>query len=901
MPCGVSFWYTLTIFMELSYTMIELQNIKKTYNPRRRNATYVLNDVSFALPDRGMGFIVGKSGSGKSTLLNILGGLDSATEGELLIDGNRFSSFTVAEQEHYRNLYVGFIFQDFCLIDGLTVTDNIRLSLDLLGEVNDERVAQLIDEVGLSAEKDRYPRQLSGGQMQRVAIARALAKSPQMILADEPTGNLDSKTAKQILSILKRLSRERLVVVISHNVQDAETYADRIIEIGDGQIVDDVEKNDASTPPLIQGNTITLPRGKALSEDDLKAINEKISEEGVRVVQAQEPFSPTKPVKPAEYKALGKPKKMSFAATMRLTRLLSKGGYVGTALTALILAVLTLLLCFSQSFALFSGDKLIKDAIGDTDQYSFSMCKGYYEDPLNLTLKTDKTIRVTDEDIAAFYEAGYEGNIYPLYITNLPFAEQWGSSPPAKGNIAASILTYKSPYAQYANGVLVTNEAFVAKKYGQDGKLTLLAGAVDEESNNKGVVISDYAADSLLYYQPKLSDGAINPYQSVINVQKFTRTNIVAVFETGYRERYADLLAEYDAILQISDEAERNQAIEDLLATDAFDEFSKEVNNYLGIGYYFGEDYNEKILTSLKLSNNPSFHNTDIYNNGRLVVDGSTAMYGADDKLKPGELMIGATYLNSWLGTSYAPDGSDFVPVELTLVGYANGAKETDPPLYTHNFTVVRLAKAAGSGLSVSKEDYKMLHSYDHYAYALYFDNPESAISIYDSASALGFYTNNTYAKSINTVKGIVEIFQGIFVYVALGIAFVALVLIISFSLRSLRRKMREIGILRALGANTSQISLCFILQMISLWLCIVLLSFALFPLLVSNANALLVNNMAQFLENPAIANLTVLEPTPLSLLTVLLVFLPVLLLSLSVPMLYVRKLKPIKIIRTAD
>ena len=882
--------------------MLQLQNITKIYKSGRRGECRALDNVSFDLPERGMVFVLGKSGSGKSTMLNILGGLDSATSGELLIDGNLFSRFTPAEQDNYRNQYVGFIFQDFCLIDGLTVTDNVRLSLDLLGQENDEKVNKLIGEVGLAAECHRYPRELSGGQCQRVAIARALVKSPRVLLADEPTGNLDSKTAKQIISLLKELSKDRLVVVVSHNVSDAENYADRIIELADGKIIRDVERSENARTPLIENNVITLPRDKVLTADELAAINEKITEDGVRIVQAADPFVPTKVGSAHTHKPLGKPDRMRASSYRRLTKQFSKGGYFGAVTTAMILTILALLLCFAQCFTMFDGDALIHDAIENTDHYSFAYQKGYYGDPLKQNLKTDKTITVTDEDIAAFYNAGYEGNIYPLYTTAINLKEKFLSPASfAYGKTSWSAVSYNSIYVTEAHGVLVTNEEFIAGKYGQNGKLTLLAGEISEEANNSGILISDYAADCMLFYQEDLRNKADNPYQAIVNAGLNARTDISGVFETGYKERYADLWAQYEAISQMTDESARRNALEQLITSDLFNNFAEEVDMYLGIGYFLGDNYHQRIIESDKLNIYPYFHNTDIYSGGTLRRAGVNFLYHIDNDLEPGTAILGVGTLNDLLGTNYNSSQTDVLPIELTLVGYENGASDTAEPLYTHTVMIVGYQKYDNQGFGVSTEDYEKLHNYDHYPYAIYFDNAESAIPLYDFASSHGFYTNNAYVKSVNTVTHIVEIFRDVFFYIAMGVALVAFVLIVSFSLRNLRRKMREIGILRALGAKTGQITVCFILPMIALWVFVVALSFALFPLLLNSTNAILVSRMAEYLDAPAISTLSVLSSTPFSLLSVLAVFLPVLLLSLGAPLIFIRRLNPIKIIRSSD
>ena len=843
-------------------------------------------------------FVLGKSGSGKSTLLNILGGLDNATSGEVLIDGNRFSSLTPKDQDNYRNQYVGFIFQDFCLIDGFTVTDNVRLSLDLLGQEDQEKVNKLICDVGLDAERRRRPKELSGGQCQRVAIARALAKSPRILLADEPTGNLDSKTAKQIITLLKELSKDRLVVVVSHNASDAENYADRIIELADGKIIRDVERSESAEAPLIENNVITLPRGKALTESELATINEKITEHGVKIVQAEDPFVPTREGLVHPYKPLNESKGMKVSSYRRLTKLFFKGGSVGTVTTAMILTILALLLCFAQCFALFDSAPLISDALENIDDQALTLYKGYYSDPLQQNLKTEKTVRVTDEDIAAFYGAGYEGNIYPLYTTLLAFDGAWDAHPLSTGELTESVLGYVSPYARSGKGVLITNEEFIADRYGHDGKLNLLAGEISDHANNNGILISDYAADCILFYYGQHKDTEIDSYQAIVDSGFFALIEISGVFETGYRERHANVLAQYNAISQMTDEAERRAEINKLMLSEDVADFVDEVEKYLSIGYYLGDNSYDNSLTRFGFSVMSYNHNTDIYNNGDLKREDVAMGYGLQVEVSPGTALAPINFINTVFGTNFKADGSDFTPIEMTLVGYENAALDTDEPIYA---LTVLIVGTKDDIVRFSAQDYETLCYYDNYPYALYFDNAESAMALYDFGVSRDFYTSNAYIRSVNTVTDIVEIFRDIFLYIAFGIALVSFVLIVSFSLRSLRRKMREIGIMRALGAKMGQIVICFILQMAMLWLSVVLLSFPTVPMLAKNVNALLVDKMAEFLNTPMISTLTVISASSLSLLMVLAVFLPVLLLSLLVPLLFVRRVRPIKIIRSSD
>lgn len=224
--------------------MIELKNLSKVYK-LKSGEVRALDDVSIKLPQKGMVFILGKSGSGKTTLLNVIGGLDNYSGGDVFIDGVSLTDYKEKDYDEYRNRYVGFVFQDYNLIENFTAGENIDLALKLQdGKQSREKVEETLEKVGLQGYYKRNINELSGGQKQRIAIARALVKDPAIILADEPTGNLDSVTASEIFDILTKLAEERLVIVVSHDRENAEKYADRIIELKDGKILSDTKKDD---------------------------------------------------------------------------------------------------------------------------------------------------------------------------------------------------------------------------------------------------------------------------------------------------------------------------------------------------------------------------------------------------------------------------------------------------------------------------------------------------------------------------------------------------------------------------------------------------------------------------------------------------------------------------------
>lgn len=237
--------------------MLEIKNVSKTYRPKKGVPVKALDNVSLKFEDKGMVFILGKSGSGKSTLLNVLGGLDRADEGEFIIKGKSSKDFSQSDFDSYRNTFIGFIFQEYNILPEFTVGANIALAMELQGKkATTEALNEILEEVDLTGYGNRKPNELSGGQKQRVAIARALIKKPEMIMADEPTGALDSNTGKQVFDTLKKLSREKLVLVVSHDRDFAELYADRIIELKDGKVISDVSKTSVTPDVVNEGVSV---------------------------------------------------------------------------------------------------------------------------------------------------------------------------------------------------------------------------------------------------------------------------------------------------------------------------------------------------------------------------------------------------------------------------------------------------------------------------------------------------------------------------------------------------------------------------------------------------------------------------------------------------------------------
>ncbi|MBQ9769421.1 MAG: ABC transporter ATP-binding protein, partial [Clostridia bacterium] len=248
--------------------MLKLTNIVKEYKTGD-SSVVALKGVDLEFRKSEFVSILGHSGCGKTTLLNIIGGLDRYTSGDLTINGRSTTEFKARDWDNYRNHSIGFVFQSYNLIPHQTVLSNVELALTLSGVSKSERKArakEALEKVGLGDQLKKKPTQMSGGQMQRVAIARALVNDPDILLADEPTGALDTETSKQIMEILQEISKNKLVIMVTHNPELADIYSSRIIKLVDGKVVDDSDPYTKEEPVSDAAPEVKRKKAKRLKK-----------------------------------------------------------------------------------------------------------------------------------------------------------------------------------------------------------------------------------------------------------------------------------------------------------------------------------------------------------------------------------------------------------------------------------------------------------------------------------------------------------------------------------------------------------------------------------------------------------------------------------------------------------
>lgn len=260
--------------------MIRLERVNKYFNRFKKNQIHVINNTSISFPSSGLVALLGPSGCGKTTLLNVIGGLDKVNSGHIYIDGKRITKKNCHKIDEIRNLNIGYIFQDYKLVENMTVYENVALSLKIIGikdkEEIDKRVIYTLEKVKIARYKNRPVNMLSGGERQRVGIARALVKNPKIIIADEPTGNLDSKNSLEVMNIIKSISSKYLVILVTHEEELARFYADRIVELKDGKIENDYENKFAGSLNYEIENRIYLKDYKNIEKIKKDNINVNI-------------------------------------------------------------------------------------------------------------------------------------------------------------------------------------------------------------------------------------------------------------------------------------------------------------------------------------------------------------------------------------------------------------------------------------------------------------------------------------------------------------------------------------------------------------------------------------------------------------------------------------------------
>ena len=860
--------------------MIKIDNLTKVYKSKKKNNCKALDNVTLTLPNNGLVFVLGKSGSGKSTLLNLIGGLDNITSGTITVDGNNISNFKEKEYCDYRNNHIGFIFQDYHLIDELTVYDNIVLSLNLRRIEDKEDVLNALKKVDLQGYENRYPTELSGGERQRVAIARAIVKKPRIILADEPTGNLDTNTATAIIQILKELSKECLILIVSHNIIDANKYADRIIELSKGKKINDKSKNPNYNDNVVyDNNTLYYPYDKVLDVNDITVINENISNSNKMVI-VEDKFISTNIEKVNEDKIIIEKKKLKLNKELKLSLKFLKNKIFNISLSSFMVSAIMIILALAQTIINFDSEKIIESEMSKLNQSSFAIEKHIENDGLKC-LKP-----ITADDIDIFDEAGYNGDIYPIYNFAVPIFTYTTSN--------SKVVSFfnKSHFINSTFGTLIVDESFFEDKIGEV-KYKCLADIQDP----CGLFITDYVADAILATNTKFV-GQDKTYEDILGkytYSSFTNTfsYINGIIITDYKEKYSNLI---NTILET-----KLNDISDIYNLTDGSEFLADIYSYLGYSY----SYNKNLLMDLKQTKTIEFSwsNTVFFNNNIEYIGGSGHwVIKAPDSyhLNENEGVMDINKYNELFETNYTGSNlSTFKPHKVKISTYLYSDFENENVLIGEEVTIKKL-ESMSALMSVSEN---MLHKFIEssiHQYGLYFDGGNIGVPA-KIAEEDGYVFKLMFIEGIGTMTKAVDVFIPIFELIAIVLCVGIVLILVSFSSKMIKDKMHEIGILKALGTQNASITSVFGLQILLIALLTIVMSTLGYFFFIDLANDVLIESLKQLAPSQVVLDLDFLTFKIDIALTNMLLILALALVSLLIPMLKIKGIKPVKIIKAKE
>ncbi len=828
--------------------MLEIKNLTKIYRPKKGVPVVALDKVSLKFPEKGMVFLLGKSGSGKSTLLNLLGGLDKYDGGEIIIKGVSSKKFKQQHFDSYRNTYVGFIFQEYNILEDFTVGANIALAIELQGrKATDEELNNILKEVDLEGYGARRPNELSGGQKQRVAIARALVKNPKIIMADEPSGALDSVTGKQVFDTLKKLSADKLVIVVSHDRDFANEYADRIIELADGRVISDTtvssEESVCEEGVTFEGNTAKITAGYHLTEEDRIAINEYMDKinGGLEIESVSKTTNKRFEATDEEKIVYGDNSPFKLIKSKLALKHAFKIGASGLKHKKFRLAMTIFLSCIAfvlfglvDTFSAYDHISATADSIYDSGiKYATisKQIKQVDEDDYEYWINQ----KLTDADIAKLENAtgvNFKG-VVTLGYGGYSFYSNLG-----KTDNGLNYSPYYDLTTDTFSGMVEVNEADIAEK-----DYRLIEGRLPEGSKDE-ILISKYVFWCFQEkgYKVAGSDKAvkINNEKDIIGKKLLlnnTEYEIVGVVETNLD------MERYESITEKKDEDAAGVIIDYVLYT----EFNSAVeNDYTGmmmVGEGFIQRYFNTAVKDIYGENKSiDFSNERYYFSPRLAsrldnIDKDKVKWLGEPKESLGEkeIIVTSDIFAEYGGISITNnDGSITIDEEqakkLQLKCYFVDYSKYD---YTHGgyveeeFTSKDGYKIVGyipTDYNTDFQDNSMVVLSDslfdecfpktddgyNRAIGTMPDNKRDiekfAKVCYGEEDGIKYPLRNPASFELDALDEILDTLANVFLYIGIGFAVFAAILLSNFIATSIAYKKQEIGILRAIGSRGNDV-----------------------------------------------------------------------------------------------
>ena len=836
--------------------MLETKSLCKVYKPKRGVPVQALDNISLKFPDKGMVFLLGKSGSGKSTLLNLLGGLDKYTSGEIIIKGVSSKNFKQSYFDSYRNTYVGFIFQEYNILEEFSVGANIALAIELQGrKASDDEINSILKEVDLEGYGNRKPNELSGGQKQRVAIARALIKNPEIIMADEPTGALDSNTGKQVFDTLKKLSKDKLVIIVSHDREFSEKYADRIIELSDGKVVSDVElagegeiipETDTFEGINFNGSTVEIQRGYHLTEEDRVAINEYIDKIASGEISLD---IKTKDSLSSRFKNTDQSKiksedgsnfkliksKLPFKNAFKIGASGLRYKKVKLVFTVILSVVAFVLFGLADTFASYNHVKTSVNSLMDSDINYVSLVKAVkageepftYWDDWNKTIKAEELEKISEET-----GLEYTGVVYPEYM-DFYFMGNFNTEKTEAEN-------GMSVYAETFSGIAEISEELI-ESMGYE----LLEGKIPDGSKNE-IAISKYVFETFKvagycnYVGPEGEEQyrEIKDYDDMVG-----RTLCLGGVEEYKVTAIIDTKVDFERYATLMEPKEGMSAADELLQYALFNEFHYVRDCSLASVMMVGEGFLDDIIKELppkvyvsgwvNLYNEEADVSTDAlvnFNDINTDVVDIIWIDGEKTELKPNEVIVAADCIYFYDDTMYLDKESDSYKYDYSVLKNKDfdfwASTEDGDYLEGNGYKVVGVIdtyeednyKWSGT-MVLCNEQMEIIApnaEFGEYNFVVGAmpDTREGITNIVKYCNRenvdIRYEMQNAVVYELDMINEALKMLSKVFLAIGIGFAIFASLLLANFIANSISYKKQEIGILRAIGSRSNDVFAIF-------------------------------------------------------------------------------------------
>ena len=870
--------------------MLKVTDLTKVYKSKKGKEVKALNSISFSLPNKGLVFIVGKSGSGKSTLLNLVGGLDSPTSGEIEILGNKLSSFTRDDFEMYRNTVIGFVFQDYLLISELTVEENIKL---LNNDLSDEELDNLLDQAEIKEYKKSYPQELSGGQQQRVAIARAISKKPKILLCDEPTGNLDSKTTEKVINIIREVSKSTLVIVVTHNLQQALQYGDRIIELSEGNIISDLTKEEGYEDKYQNENgEVLLPHHSELSEADIKDLNDSIAKGKVKKVSQNQSGFVSKNDENYEENAVFdiKSQKKHKQSSWRIFSKFFTTKKLSSILIVVVTGIIFSIFAIAQSYNAFLPH-----------QMALSVQQTLYPDYYVLEKRDGSNmLTYTDEELSEFKKTVDYAEFSNIVIR--PDVQGSNYDCMRRYNQISNLSNF---YMRESPGTLKCSEQYLTNIYKQlDGKLKVLAGSLEDCKASSKVVITDYLADSFIYWSNRNELHTINSYNDLINNPLVDTMGshwgqIGAVIKTNYKYKYQEVKEFFIRI--ITNDITLEEIRHEIKYNSNIAMFLNETEAHLGIAYALNPDFKD-----FEIRDFSRFGNFELVNGEKKITIGNSAVNRESQAIKysitDDVIYMPVDTYNSLFTKTYTQDDlfQDLGDLGTLKVNRYLDNDITKEVIYTHEFQIRGLTYNEYITSVELNREIRKLNLGTTRLYVTHVKNVNGLVSLMSQEDSLFGYVYSEGNK-VSGMSDAVSTFQKLFVILQVALVSAIVIYLAGYVVSNIRRNYYQIGVIKACGGNTSTIHKIFIGKTFIIGVLTCIFSYAAAMIMLNVANNVLVNEIFKVTEIANRTNLVIIGINHWMLLIDIAVLLGITIIASLSNLLALRFVDPIKIIKKND